>query len=424
MNKYMFGMGLLVSLLMTACQIDDVCVDIFFENGICDIDIDADTDTDTDTSPSNVDGIDILVVVDNSGSMTEEQRVLSTGFFTLINSLVNPLDGVPVESVRVGVTTTDMGLQYSWDRIADQDAVTSCEAPRGDDGRLMPIPNDVTVIDVESGVIACEPGGGQCPAEFKCVDGLCIAPGGISTVNCPAVPNHNYVETTPDKPNPMLATQVACLSQQGTDGCGVEQQLSAATRAVERNAGFLVETHTLQVIVVTDEEDCSVEDPGLFQTPEWLSGPGKYLNVACNYPDEHNSFLFSPAELKKALVEAKQGRSDAVSFAAIVGVPQDGPCQGNGDSLEGCLEHPDMVLEPEVFTTPTGNEYIHFTPACSRVDSSTGVEVTMARPGRRFVQIAEAFGSQGYVYSICNADWSPAMERIGGSLVAKVAKVI
>ena len=52
---------------------------------------------DSDTAPVEqnptvaYDGIDLVVVVDNSGSMAEEQEILTTGVYTLVNQLTNPV---------------------------------------------------------------------------------------------------------------------------------------------------------------------------------------------------------------------------------------------------------------------------------------------------------------------------------------------
>jgi hypothetical protein len=55
--------------------------------------------------------------------------------------------------------------------------------------------------------------------------------------------------------------------------------------------------------------------------------------------------------------------------------------------------------------------YIHFAPACERTNIA-GQLVTSARPGRRYVKVAQEFGCASYVYSICNEDWSEAMTEI------------
>ena len=48
-----------------------------------------------------------------------------------------------------------------------------------------------------------------------------------------------------------------------------------------------------------------------------------------------------------------------------------------------------------------------------------GGEVTRAWPARRFVELAQSFGDRGYVYSICNADWSVAMSELAGLIPLK-----
>jgi hypothetical protein len=64
-----------------------------------------------------------------------------------------------------------------------------------------------------------------------------------------------------------------------------------------------------------------------------------------------------------------------------------------------------MQLVPE----EVGSTWL-WTPACVREEGNT--EVTRAWPARRFVELAQSFGDRGYVYSICNADWSPAMSEL------------
>lgn len=56
-------------------------------------------------------------------------------------------------------------------------------------------------------------------------------------------------------------------------------------------------------------------------------------------------------------------------------------------------------------------------PACTREEDDE--EVTRAWPGRRFVELAELFGERGYVYSICNGDWSPAMSELAAMIPLK-----
>ncbi|MBW2278831.1 MAG: hypothetical protein JRF63_15165, partial [Deltaproteobacteria bacterium] len=44
---------------------------------------------------------------------------------------------------------------------------------------------------------------------------------------------------------------------------------------------------------------------------------------------------------------------------------------------------------------------------------------TRAAPARRLVELALDFGSRGYVFSICNEDWSPAMNELAAVIPLK-----
>jgi hypothetical protein len=376
------------------------------------------------------DGVDMIVVIDNSQSMAEEQDILATSFITLINSLAKPTAEwpyPPVENMRIAIVSSDLGLQYGEDGSTEGFPytvdVTTCtdDDPKGDDGEFYDsLPSTIEIV---TGQIACdEDDPVQCPPDFNCSGGVCTASENPYTVNCPNDPSDEWFETAAEDPNSDLAMQISCMSKLGTKGCGVEQQLQAAVRGLERyQDDFLVDNHLLAVLIVSDEEDCSIEDPGLFETDEWISGTGYeeddpnsgLLNVACNYPQSNeDDFLFSVDRFRAKYVELKEGMASAVIFAAIVGVPtgNDSPCQGRGSELGGCLDDDDMQIEIAVFEDTNGNFYKHFANSCTREEN--GVSVTEARPGRRYVKVAQSFGTRGYIYSICNADWSPAMEDI------------
>lgn len=77
-----------------------------------------------------------------------------------------------------------------------------------------------------------------------------------------------------------------------------------------------------------------------------------------------------------------------------------------------------MQLEIQVYEDSNGNLYKNFAPACMRDEQD--VTVTIAHPGRRYVEVAQDFGQNGYVYSICNADWSPTMKHIADSIAVRI----
>ncbi len=350
------------------------------------------------------DGLDLLIVVDNSESMAEEQAVLASGVYSLINALVNPVSGsgwpwFELDSLRVAVVSSDMGLQYGADHDTEGFPYGKTQVPGctdqdawGDDGRFQTSMPDT--VKLESGVV-------ECPQ----LEGEAL-----------------WAQTLLYEKNEDLATQIACLGQVGTSGCGVEQQLETSVRALSRNDAqnsFIKDAHLLAVLVVSDKEDCSIEDRGLFDTPEWKSGTvadvddpdAGLLKTACNLPAKNEEdFLFGTERYWNELVSIKGDQPRAVMFGAIVGVPMgdDSPCQGRGNALGDCLAHEDMQLETDLLED--GEKLTRgFAPACERRDGEN--VLTRASPGRRYVKVAESFGPNGYVSSICNGDWTEAMKE-------------
>ena len=414
--------GTIVSFVVLSMLLSYGCLDRK-PGPVCPVPIEVGKNTVTNAS---FDGVDLLAVVDNSISMGQEQVVLTAGFYTLVNSLVNPPSDWPypaVDNVRLAVVSSDMGLQYgdareTADVPADfRDATCLANGSHGDDGIFRTIVAEGNVVTVLSGQIPCSVDGNQCPEGYSCTDGTCHSNDGTDLLVCPSL-SEPYVETTDAAPNAAFTAQSACLAVQGTTGCGIEQQLEASVRGLERseNQSFIADSHVLAVIVVSDEEDCSIKDAGLFTTEDWTTDT--QINVACNRTAEDESHLFDVSRYREKLSAVKNNQSNAVIFAAIVGVPNgDLTCQGTGTELaaSGCLDHPKMQFN---VVPMEGTSSFHFDPACVRYEEDGETLITEARPGRRFVQTAQSFGDQGYVYSICNGNWSSAMTRIA-ELIAK-----
>ena len=115
-----------------------------------------------EVSVDRVEKVDLLFVVDNSGSMTEEQASLADQIPRLVNVLATgdrDLDGEPdfpaVRSLNVGVITTDMGTGGF--------RVATCAEPNfGDDGLLQ------TTASGAGGCMATY------PPVLNCFEFLCI----------------------------------------------------------------------------------------------------------------------------------------------------------------------------------------------------------------------------------------------------------
>jgi hypothetical protein len=319
-------------------------------------------------------GVDILVVVDNSMSMAEEQANLASNFPILIQSLLNPevdpVTGlpshVPVRDLHIGVVSTDMGTGgYS---------VETCSDPiDGDNGELQHSPN---------------PSIGGCEAAY---------------------PTYlSYESEDPDLAAiDYMATGFGCIATLGINGCGFEQQLKASAKALIDhrdgvNAGFLRPDSILTILFVTDEEDCSVApgNEGIFDTLDSSLG---HLNLRCF----HHPYMVEPIDTYITAFQSLRADPEKLVLAFLVGVPLDPVCEGFGDEIPTCLDHPDMVeqVDPVSMT--------RLQPSCV---TSTGE----AYPPRRLVSIAQQFGDGALVRSICTSDFRPAID----GLTAKLHEVV
>jgi len=344
---------------------DDAAVDAGLDAG----DLDAGTDAGGDACvPLPVD-VDLLVVVDNSNSMVEEQLELAGSFRQLVDGLVTgDVDGdlvadfAPIDSLHVGVVSTDMGT-------GGHTVPTCARAMHGDDG-----------------VLVGDPRAPDCSGSFAPPFIAYEPPGGLSR----------------------LDEDFSCLARLGTGGCGFEQQLEATLKAVTpsdsavrffdntvghadgANAGFLREGSVLITLLVTDEEDCSAADPDLFEldSPTYTAD----LNLRCT---EHSEALFDTDRYVDWLLDVGSGDHSQLVFAALMGMPSD---------LHGAT--PEVILaDSRMQYRPSGTRLI---PACS---SPAGE----ASPGRRYVEVAqglEAEGARTLLRSICEEDFSQTVEAL------------
>lgn len=191
-----------------------------------------------DVDPEPVDKLDILFVIDNSGSMGEQQDALvEAARDQLFGQLEAELGGLP--DLHIGVTSTSAPFP------AGTPSIGGCTTSGASTGGVLTTNScpDITgnfLIDEDDGA------GGR---------------------------TRNYQGA--------LADNFACMGRLGTVGCGFEQPLAAMIRALDgsepTNAGFLRDDAMLLVVVVADEDDCSTRDGALLDEPnaalESMLGP-------------------------------------------------------------------------------------------------------------------------------------------------------
>ncbi len=177
--------------------------------------------------------VDILFVVDNSGSMKEEQEKVAQNIVNFMKMLKKSADDGKT-SYHIGVITTSM-----WDKAQTQ----SEDVKNKEDGRLLLIKSSY------SERIVPDPTEQQ-PDRTKIV------------LDCDTVnTTKRYLENTDnDSVVDLLKYTIKCT---GTDGSGIERGLDAMKKALSpgrldaENRGFLRPEAKLMVIVIGDEDDCS-----------------------------------------------------------------------------------------------------------------------------------------------------------------------
>jgi len=204
--------------------------------------------------------VDILFVIDNSGSMKAEQGNLANNFPAFMNQLMTPGGGNKQPNVRFGVVSSDLGAGNLY---TDNTCYTD-----GDKGAL----------HNKAQVLGCTPPRDKW-IEYKEVNG---------------VPSSNV----PGGGDPITQVKDAfsCIAKLGTDGCGFEHTLLSSMKALDSkaniNPGFLRngdpckagrDDAILGVLFITDEDDCSAANQQVFDpSQQGLNDPlGPLTSFRC-----------------------------------------------------------------------------------------------------------------------------------------------
>jgi hypothetical protein len=400
---------------------------------------------------SGVDKVDMLFMIDNSGSMSQEQKKLALVLPKLVAILatgnkdglpkpagVKP-DFPPVQSLHIGVVTSDMGIngapaQNSCGNLSfiaterDTRAATMrINKPVGDDGILQ-----VDTSVAATGIWAPPEGGGDV-AEVVPADPACA--------NITFPPTARYVDFNATMGNAAdAALRFSCIAKRGRNGCGLEQQLESVLKALTPpdsaikftaqspnghgnaikagapsgyNQTFLREDSILAVVVVSDEEDCSIPDKSaaIFNAMDTSINGG--INVRCGLK-ENQGLLHPVSRFIDGITALKPpAYKDRLIFTAIAGIPL---APNTGDkvhigaaALDKLLARPDMQFGVRPNASGTDQEPV---PTCTS-ESGDG----SAAPGRRYLEVAKAFDQNGLVTSICEDEYGTLLN----SLIDKIA---
>jgi len=347
---------------------------------------------------TNVDKVDLLLMIDNSNSMTEEQASVVNEVPRIVQVLTSgdrDADGVqdftPARSLHIGIVDSDMGL-------GDVTGIATCDPGFGDDGLMQ--------------IRARHPAAG-CMADYSG-----SYPGNVFDFTVGG-------GTTPSQ----FGMDVGCVATLGTDGCGFEFELESPLKAISlvptgtgdspvnwthagyrpptfyagtfghgsdaaTNGAFLRSDSALAIVTINDEDDCSTPNPQIF-SPDNPAYNTVDLNLRCH---EWASELFPVQRYADGFLGLRSNPGLLI-YGAITGVP---PTLGG---MDPAVILTDPAMQEQVNPAMT-NQLL---PACSV--PGRGV----AYPARRMTELAQLLNSAGAsstIQSICSSDFGPAFDEI------------
>jgi len=413
------------------------------------------------------DQIDLLFVIDNSGTMGEEQINLARNFPLLIERLEGLTDSSGTEvnpDVQIMVTTTDFGNPLC----------TPFEPEGYDPSRGAPI-NTACTTRLQ---------------DFTDLIGTNMVPEACqNTCPNPVAPEGNFIAFSPEgdnipdsvvptdidgdgEPDSPAAQALSCIGPQGINGCGYESPLENMLQALNPSAAwnsgpdgsnptpFLRPNALLAVAMVTDEADCSVKDYSIMSNPAfqnvnpdtgsasassaicWNAG------VTCTGPDAMGVFSTCTSQAAENLQpitrytnylidELRENQGKEVIMLGILGVPlvtarnPDAPFQPTAGGVfdlvyrnwrDGPYPGGDILPTEDAMGVSAADKQFDFGvgPGCTGTDE-LGAFTGQAIPPVRIKEVCESLNLgpepediRCCIESICDDDFSPAIECLAG----------
>lgn len=230
----------------------EACVDLPDEgdgDGEAESEGDGDGDSWNCEDTNSCDWLDLLIVVDSSSTMAEEQLNVARNFAAIpefIDQILHPEDGERIyTNIHIMVTSADVGHALCEGSPTPGAPVSSACLDRLD---------DFVLGEGDSALDLSEACTSVCPD--------------------PIAPNGDYIrydEQGTNVPGNDIGKALSCLGPQGVRGCEYEAPLEAMLAALDPEAPwnqgpepFLREhAPTLGIMLITDEPDCSTTPEGM-----------------------------------------------------------------------------------------------------------------------------------------------------------------
>jgi hypothetical protein len=374
--------------------------------------------------------VDILFVIDNSGSMGEEQAILAQNF----GSFIEVLEAEDVEAnYRIGVTTSDNGNEWcpvgSTTPEAGKLVLSSCKS------RINDFLFNNGVVDVQD--LACNNICTLTDAE------LTITPTTTdfdSTEQArPWLENIEGKKNIPDGTSTVDAFK--CFGPQGINGCGFESQLESmylslkrAENVDENEYGFLRAQAILAIVLVSDEVDCSYnkdyaeifkqDGNKVFWSDPTASFPTSAVCWNAGVSCEGDPSNFDSCSAVNKDVNGNEGVSDGEAvlhpmsryFGLLDGLEvQKQEFNANQEIIVGLIGG--VAADGTTHYGEVGSTDAQYQndfgigPGCTAPPPMGQVENVTAVPPVRMRDLVNRY-SQGNMFSICESNYAPALEAI------------
>ena len=394
--------------------------------------------------------LDLLLMVDDSASMAPLQAKLAQQVPNLLNGLEDATTGL-YPDLHVGVVSSSMG-GGAWSNV------NQCGAGShpGDDG----------------GKLQQGPGGAGSGACAMLHMGEKFLANGDGTAAAPA----NF--------DGDIGVAVQCMAKLGDNGCGFEAPLGSIAYALAKaldpldpdNAGFLRPDARLAIVMLTNEDDCSVASDSLLLDPainsaQDPSGLGALQSYRCNefghlcggQPPPHgydlatNTFNLATGTYRTAdgpgtggvvlngCVSADEnGKTDSLlqdpngnpdpshghlftipSLAVTIKSAKANPADVFVAAIAGPTTASDGSSLYRVFAQPNPAANNEPDPLVDHSCVQAGTSASApeyADPAVRIKQLVDGYGSLGAFYPICSSDYTTAEQGIAAGIKALITR--
>jgi hypothetical protein len=272
-------------------------------------------------------GIDFLFVVDNSGSMKDEQENLVASFPGFVDAMEEKVAELEAGDFHIMVTDSDSIRLHDpgpYCGLSCEDATDTCHAANGSDQVPCAFSMDYGCLATCREDLGGSCDSGTCKDLLGCDEcGCSLGAGRLDDFGgnpCNVAGGQRYLQDG----QPNLDATFACLGEVGTEGDGDERMAAATVKALAPEAiqnggcndGFVRDDAILVITLITDEEDAFHGEGSAGDPPDWY----------------------------EAVTAAKNGDDDAIVMLGLVGdAGQPGAVcteEGNGNG-----EYPPRLVE-------------------------------------------------------------------------------